>query len=558
MKMWRGSANLGKYQATIKRALDELWASRIMARIRAHDHTVWKESPAEIADRLGWLRPADMLGKIDGINTLVDAVRVEGYRYALLLGMGGSSLAAEVFRHTLGVRDGYLDLSVLDSTDPGAVLHYADTLDLSQTLFLVSTKSGGTVETFSFLKYFFNLTGDILGKEQAGRHFIAITDPGSDLEKLASDHNFRATFLNDPHIGGRYSALSYFGLAPAALLGIDLKEFLSGAVAASETEAEGGEDIDAAFLGVALGELAKMGRDKLTLVISPPLAAFGVWLEQLIAESTGKEGKGILPVVDEPRREAADYASDRFFVFLQLKGDEGNDVLRRELEKAGHPVVSLELSDLYELGAQCFLWEMATVVAGSRLGINPFDQPDVEAAKKLARAVLAGFKKGGGLPEEPPATQVEGIAAFGDLRTVSPQDALAGFLKQAEPGDYVAIQAYLPHTAGNSYALSELRRKIGCKFKLATTLGYGPRFLHSTGQLHKGDAGRGLFIQLTADDARDAAIPDEMGKPDSSLTFGILKSAQASGDRQALLNAGRRVIRFHLGKDVTGGLKILM
>jgi hypothetical protein len=328
-------------------------------------------------------------------------------------------------------------------------------------------------------------------------------------------------------------------------------------VSISETEAEGGEDIDAAFLGVALGELAKSGRDKLTLLISPRLAAFGVWLEQLIAESTGKEGKGILPVVDEPRSAAAAYANDRFFVFLQLKG-EGNDVLRRELADAGHPVLHLELPDFYALGAQCFLWEMATAVAGSRLGINPFDQPDVEAAKKLARALLAGFKKGGVPPEEPPASPDEGVAVYGDLRTIRPQDALADFLRQVKPGDYIAIQAYLPPTAGNSYALAELRRKIGCKFKQATTLGYGPRFLHSTGQLHKGDAGRGLFIQITAEDARDAAIPDEIGKPDSSLTFGMLKSAQAAGDRQALLNAGRRVIRFHLKKDVEDGLTALM
>jgi len=558
MTIRQGSANMGGYGKAINEALRELRDGLIMSRIRAHDHRVWKESPAEIRDRLGWLNPADMERKIAGINTLVDALKAEGYRYALLLGMGGSSLTAEVLRNTFGVREGYLDLYVLDSTDPGAVLHYASLLDLSKTLFLVSTKSGGTVETFSFMKYFYNLTVDTLGKEQAGRHFIAITDPGSDLEKLASHHNFRAAFLNDPHIGGRYSALSYFGLVPAALLGMGIGKFLARAVELSKTEIAGGEGISGAFLGTAMGELAKMGRDKLTFVISPRLAGFGAWLEQLIAESTGKEGKGILPVVDEPLREAADYGGDRLFVFLRLKGDKGSDKLRMELEKNGHPVVTLEVSDLYDLGAQCFLWEMATAVAGARLGINPFDQPDVEAAKKLARDLIARYKNEGVLQEETPILQEEGIAVYGDVKAATLRDALELFLGQAEAGDYLAIQAYIQPTVSVNDALSKLRRKVGNKLKIATTSGYGPRYLHSTGQLHKGDGGRGLFIQITADDARDAFIPDEMGKPGSSVTFGVLKAAQASGDMQALLSVGRRVIRFHLGKDVTAGLQKLI
>jgi glucose-6-phosphate isomerase len=558
MELWRGSAKLGRYEAAIGTTLNEFRDGGIMSRILAHDHSVWKESPTDIADRLGWLSPADMQGKIAGINRFVDAVRADGYRYALLLGMGGSSLAAEVFRNTLGVREGYLDLAVLDSTDPCAVLHYAETLDLAKTLFIVATKSGGTVETFSFMKYFYNLAVRVLGKEQAGRNFVAITDPGSALADLAAAHNFRAAFLNDPHIGGRYSALSYFGLVPAALIGIDIEEFLARAVAASESDGEEQEGINAAFLGVAMGELAKAGRDKLTFVISPRLAAFGVWLEQLIAESTGKEGKGILPVVGEPLREAADYLNDRVFVFLNLKGDERNDTLPLELQKGGHPLVILEVSDPLDLGAQCFLWEMATAVAGSRLSINPFDQPDVEAAKKLARAMIAAYKEGGKLPDEIPAMEGNGITVYGDVKAANPGGALAVFLAQAEAGAYTAIQAYVRPTADTDAALSEFRRRIGRKYKIATTSGYGPRFLHSTGQLHKGDGGRGLFIQITADDARDAAIPDEMGKPASSLTFGILKAAQAAGDRGALISAGRHVIRFRLGKDVPGGLQKLI
>lgn len=545
---------LGTYQAAMDRAAHELRVHRIMARIWAHDHRVWNESSAEIADRLGWLHsPVDMQGKMTGINQLVDELRTEGYRFALLLGMGGSSLAAEVWRRTFGRREGYLDLAILDSTDPGAVLDYAHNLDLRKTIFLVATKSGGTVETFSLLKYFYNLTADLLGKEETGRHFIAITDPGSALAELAQDHHFRATLLNDPHIGGRYSALSYFGLLPAALLGVDIGKFLARAAAAAASEAEEGKISKGASLGILLGELAKVGRDKLTLMLSPRLTGFGVWLEQLIAESTGKKGQGILPVVGEPVREIPAYLNDRFFVFLQIREEAGDEKFRQELGKAGHPTVFIELSDIYDLGAQCFIWEMATAVAGARLGINPFDQPDVEAAKQLARTMIAEHREAGCLPEtKTPAG--DGIVVYTDLRAAGPREALAAFLNQAETGAYVALQAYVQPTAETDNALSALRRQIGRKTRLATTAGYGPRFLHSTGQLHKGDGGRGLFIQITADDVQDVAIPDELGQPASSLTFGILKAAQAAGDRQALISAGRRVIRFHLGQDVVRGL----
>ncbi len=554
------SANLGAYREAIDHSLRQLTDHRIMARIWARDHTVWKESPAEIADRLGWLEsPSDMQEKLADMNELADMLKAEGFRQALLLGMGGSSLAPEVFRNTFGVREGYLDLAVLDSTDPGCVLSYADNLDLKKTIFIVSTKSGGTVETFSFMKYFYNLTEAAFGEERAGWHFVAITDPGSALRDLAFLHRFRAIFLNDPHIGGRYSALSYFGLVPAALLGMDINELSARSRAAAENEYSAREgETEGSFLGVAMGELAKLGRDKLTFVISPRLAAFGVWLEQLIAESTGKEGKGIVPVVGEPLLDVGDYGNDRFFIFLKLRGDETNDALRKKLEKAGHPTLSMEISDLYDLGAQCFLWEMATAVAGCSLGINPFDQPDVEAAKKLARTIIAKYKEDGAMPEETPGVACGGIDIYGDIKAAAPREALHAFLRQAQAGAYAAIQAYIQPTAETDKLLKELRNKIGKEYKMATASGYGPRFLHSTGQLHKGDGGRGLFIQITADDAQDASIPDEMGQPESSVAFGVLKAAQASGDRQALLDAGRKVIRFHLGRDVIGGLKKLI
>jgi glucose-6-phosphate isomerase len=435
--------------------------------------------------------------------------------------MGGSSLAPEVFRRTFGVKDGYLDLAVLDSTDPGAVLGHAERLDPDKTRFIVSTKSGGTVETLSFFKFF--------RERAAGDRFIAITDPGSKLAELAGQHSFSAVFLNDPNIGGRYSALSFFGLVPAALIGVDLKRLLQRACAAAE------DDDPAARLGVVMGELARAGRDKLTLIMSEPIQSFGDWVEQLIAESTGKEGKGILPVVTETPGPPEVYGDDRLFVHLRL--DDTHDATVSALEKAGHPVVRLHLEDIYDLGGQMFRWELATAVAGWRLGVQPFDQPDVEAAKVAAREMVAEYTEKGTLP------------AF---ETKDPDvRALEEFLSSATAGAYISLQAYLSPAAETSAALRALGDKLRDKTRLATTAGYGPRFLHSTGQLHKGDAGKGLFVQLIAGSKRDADIPD------SRMTFGVLKQAQAMGDRRALENAGRRVITFHLGDDISAGLSRL-
>jgi len=556
------SMNMGTYSTLIDAAMADIKQNRIMARIWEKDYTVWKPYPAEISNRLGWLHsPKEMAKKLSEITLLSDEVRSEGYTHALLLGMGGSSLAPEVFRKTFGVREGYLDLEVLDSTDPAAVLANAERFDVNKTLFIVSTKSGGTVETFSFMKYFYNIVAEALGAELAGRHFIAITDPGSKLADLAELYHFRRTFLNDPDIGGRYSALSYFGLVPAALIGVDIKILLDRAIDISEQESmsnkPGADTLSGALLGAVLGELAKEGRDKVTFIFSPGIVSFGDWIEQLIAESTGKEGKGIVPIVGEPLTDADIYGDDRVFVYLHIDGDEAESIKLSFLEKAGHPVLRMKISDSYDLGGQCFLWEMATAIAGYCLRINPFDQPDVEAAKVIARKMLAQYMEKREVPEEVPALSDQGISVFGEVNPGKPADALIAFVSQAKPNAYVAIQAYVQSAAETDAALQALRIHLLNRFHLATTVGYGPRFLHSTGQLHKGDNGRGLFIQFTADDLWDTPVPDEMGLPDSTITFGVLKKAQAFGDRQALINAGRSVIRFHLGADIVGGLKVL-
>ena len=562
------SASLGEYQPAVDAALAEMIEKRVMSRIWAHDHTVWKPEPAGIANRLGWLHTAEvMLDNLPRLETLADQVRADGYTDVLLLGMGGSSLAPEVFSRVFGAgrgdpcgrpdqgnRKGYPYLAVLDSTDPAAVLSHLERLDLTRTLFIVATKSGATAETLSFFKFFYNYVAVAVGADQAGKHFVAITDPGTPLADLAARYGFRATFLNDPHIGGRYSALSYFGLLPAALVGVDLRKLLDRAMTAVCNCAGCNRPMDSdcigARLGAILGQLAQAGRDKVTFITSPQLASFGDWVEQLIAESTGKEGRGILPVVGEPLGPPEVYGDDRLFVHLRLPPPQagegwggGLDTALQALEHAGHPVVRLHLRDLYDLGGQLFLWQMATAVASHLLSINPFDQPNVEAAKVLARRMIAEYTEKGELPQ-------------GDAAPLSAA-ALNQFLTQAGEGDYIALQAYVQPTAETDAALLALRTGLRDRYKLATTVGYGPRFLHSTGQLHKGDGGNGLFIQFTADDPRDVPIPDEAGSPHSSITFGLLKAAQAEGDRQALLAAGRRVIRFHLDNDVIGRLQRL-
>lgn len=555
----RAFARLGTYQAAVDMALSGLKEQRIVDRIWARDHIVWGPDPAEVADRLGWLdTPDKMLAQLDCLTVLVEDVRAAGYTDVLLLGMGGSSLAPEVFgrvaaldRQIVPSRPG-LHLDVLDSTDPAAVRHHAERLDPARTLFIVSTKSGNTVETLSLFRFFYNWAANALGIENTGQHFLAITDPGSRLAEIAQEHDFRTTFLNDPHLGGRYSALSYFGLVPAALVGWDLETLLNRALAmacdceAADYTIEGTNG--GLAIGAILAELARAGRDKMTLFLSPTIASFGDWIEQLVAESTGKEGRGILPVVGEPVGPPAVYGDDRFFVYLRLDDEAESSPAKNAsldravqvLEEAGHPTVRLDLGDVYDLGKQFFLWEMATAVASHRLGINPFNQPNVEAAKVLARQMVDQYRQAGVLPEG---------------ESVSPSaETLRTFLAPARPHDYIALQAYVQPTPETDAALRALRARLRELYRLATTTGYGPRFLHSTGQLHKGDAGNGLFIQFIADAVRDVPIPDETGAPGSSVTFGLLEAAQALGDWQALRDAGRKVIRVRLQGDIASAI----
>jgi len=562
VKLLSETASLGQYQAAVEDAVTRMEAERVARRIWDGDHTVWKPDPTGIANRLGWLRIAtamrEKLPRLRAIATSACAVDRSGpcFTRVVLLGMGGSSLAPEVLQRTF-CEEGTAapELVVMDTTNPCAVLECTERIDPARTLFIVATKSGGTVETLSLFRYFHHHLSDVLGGDRAGGHFIAITDPGSSLADLAERHGFRATFLNDPNIGGRYSALSHFGLVPGALAGVDVTRLLdrAEAMAAACSADVTAADNPGAWLGTVMGRLALAGRDKVTFVISPAIAGFGDWVEQLIAESTGKEGRGILPVVGEPLGPPEVYGDDRFFVHIRLEGDATNDAALACLAAAGHPVARLELGDPYDLGGQFFLWEMATAVAGHHLGINPFDQPNVESAKALAREMVAAYARDGALPEPAPTLADRDIGVYAEVAATSVEGAVEAFLARARPRDYVTLMAYLPPAAETSEALAAVRVALRDRLRAATTSGYGPRFLHSTGQLHKGDAGRGLFIQLTADHPRDAAIPDE-GAVDHPMTFGVLHSAQALGDRQALLDTSRRVIRLHLGRDIMGGI----
>lgn len=524
---------LGVYQTAVESVVAQLTADNVVDRIWQHDHTVWKPEPTEITNRLGWLHLAEtMRPHVTDIQAFASGVIQDGFTDVLLLGMGGSSLAPEVFSLTFGKPEkSRLNLSVLDSTNPDAVLAKTEAHDLSKTLFIVVTKSGGTVETLSFFKYFYNQVCSKVGADGAGQHFVAITDPGSKLETMATTYGFRKTFLNDPNVGGRFSALSLVGLVPAALVGVDLNRLLDASAAMAQ--ACQAADVTAnpgASLGAVMGALAREGRNKLTLVMSPEIASLGDWIEQLVAESTGKEGLGILPVVGEPLGDPAVYGADRLFVLVTLDGDTQFDAALNTLAQAGHPVMRLNMVDRYAIGAQFQVWEFATAVASVVLAINPFDQPNVEAAKVLARAAVKAYEETGTLPE------VESASL--DAAT------LDAFLAAAQPGDYVALQAYVQPTAAMTDALQALRTTIQQQYKVATTVGYGPRFLHSTGQLHKGDDGSGLFIQFVADANAVIDIPDAAGQTGSALTFGTLMLSQANGDRGALLGEQRRVIRF--------------
>jgi transaldolase/glucose-6-phosphate isomerase len=497
--------------------LDTLDEARIPKRIWARDPTVWKDDPntPEIRDRLGWLTVGEaMAQQVKLLKTFSDETRTEFTR-VVLCGMGGSSLAPEVLWRTFGAAPGYPSLHVLDSTDPRAVRQAERGGDLAKTLFIISSKSGTTQESDSFFRYFWERTG------KRGSQFVAITDPGTPLEKLAGERGFRRAFLNPPDIGGRYSALSFFGLVPAALIGVEVGTLLHRAHRMAEACAAWVPTLEnpAAWLGAILGEGALAGRDKATFVLSPGIASFGLWAEQLIAESTGKEGKGVLPVADEPLGLPEVYGDDRIFVSLVLAGEADPRIEPRlaELERAGHPVVHLRLDDHYDVGQEFFRWEFATAVAGAVLGINPFDQPNVAESKANTKAVLAKRSA-----PSPAASAAE----------------LERFLGGIKPGDYLAIMAYLPPTPENDRRLAAIRLRLRDRLRVATTLGYGPRFLHSTGQLHKGGPPVGHFLQIVG------RAPDDLPIPGEPFCFSELEAAQAEGDLVALRGRGRPAIRI--------------
>jgi glucose-6-phosphate isomerase len=554
--------DLGNYQKNIVDAFKENQTKKVMQRLWEHDHTLWKPDPAEISNRLGWLHsPEKMRAAVDEIKDVVDTLRTEGFTHALLLGMGGSSLAPEVFRYTFGIQPGYLDLHVLDSTDPGAVLDYEEKLKNKKTIYIVSTKSGGTVETISFMKYFYTAVCEKEGPQAAGSCFLAITDPGSGLEKMAQALNFRKIFLNDPDIGGRFSALSYFGLVPAAMIGIDVVRLLDSADKMVLESKRDDSDNSPLWLGTAIGFLGSQGRDKLTLILSPKLKYMGAWIEQLVAESSGKEGKGILPVDGEDYFSPEAYDSDRLFVSMKTKEEKNDQDFKQSLSSAGQPLISLELEDLYDLGGEYFRWEIATAVACRYLEINPFDQPNVEAAKVMARQVMSAYMENGALPEQKVAFEEEDFRVYDNDALKGSNEILPALLKNIKNGtfgSYFSIQAYLQPNDDNRELLQQLRGKIQDRYQIATTIGFGPRYLHSTGQLHKGDRGNGVFLQIMAAMPADADIPDNAGDLNSSVSFAVVKTAQAWGDREALLKEGRKVITVDLGNDIASGIQKLL
>ena len=512
---------------------------------------------------LGWLGITDdQLAHSERLTSLAAEVSQAGFKHALLLGMGGSSLCPEVMRLTFGKVDGFPDLHVLDSTDPAQIKAVEARIDLGSTLFIVSSKSGGTLEPNIYKQYFFDRVKQVVGDKEAGNRFIAITDPGSKMQHIAENDKFRHIFGGVPSIGGRYSALSNFGMVPAAAMGVDVHKFLSrteemvhacgATVAAPENPG--------VVLGAILGTLANIGRDKLTIITSPGISDLGAWLEQLLAESTGKSGKGIIPVDREHLTGPENYGSDRLFAYLRLESapNTTQDAAVEVLEKAGQPVVRIAVQDTYALGEEFFRWEIATAVAGSIIGINAFNQPDVEASKIETRKLTSEYESVGQLPAEKPFFEGDGVKLYADTKNAEAlkggktlTEVLKAHLGRGGAGDYFAVLGYIPMNEENEEALQAIRHAVRDKKKIATVLGFGPRFLHSTGQAYKGGPNTGVFLQITCDDAEDLPVPGQ------KYTFGVVKAAQARGDFAVLAERGRRALRLHLGKDLKTGLATL-
>ena len=537
--------NFGRSTGEVQAALGEIRRRDVLDRIWRGDHTVWKPDSTEISNRLGWLTVADQMGEqAAALEQFASEVRTSGYTHVVLLGMGGSSLGPEVLGRTLmGANKGFPRLIVLDSTVPDRVSTVSRGIDPAKTMFLVSSKSGGTVETLSFYRYFRNLVDELLGRREAGQNFVAITDSGTPLESLALKEEFRKVYANPADIGGRYSVLSYFGLLPAALTGMSVTRLLDRAISMAAGCSSGVlvEENPGAQLGAAIAGFARAGRDKLTLVASKSVDAFGLWVEQLIAESLGKEGKGVIPVTGEPLAPAEQYGQDRWFVYLRAGWDD-NDRTDRKMAKirwagnpaAGYPVLELRLNDHYDLGSEFFRWQFATAVAGSLLGVNPFDQPDVQGSKDNTDRVLDSYRREGALP------------------VLAESGSAPELINGAQPTDYLAIMAFIEQTDETDLLLGKLRSKVLEQNGIATTLGYGPRFLHSTGQLHKGGPSSGLHLQLTQSTSDDGGCDLEI--PGAAYTFRTLSQAQALGDLNALTGLGRRTARVNLGSDAAAGL----
>jgi transaldolase/glucose-6-phosphate isomerase len=551
----------GPLAGAVTSSLEEWKKNNRVARLWQKDASLW--SGTDESNWLGWLTIAEeQLAHIDALKQIAEDVKKARFKHALLLGMGGSSLCPEVLRMTFGKIKGYPELHVLDSTDPAQIKAIEGKVDLQSTICIVSSKSGSTLEPNIYKQYFFERVKAKVGEKEAGNRFIAITDPGSKLQQVAEADRFRKIFMGVPSIGGRYSALSNFGMVPAAVMGLDVARFLKNTEEMVKAcDASSAADSNpGVILGTILGVAANHGRDKLTIVTSPGIFDLGAWLEQLIAESTGKIGKGIIPVDRERLAKPASYGNDRVFAYLRLesKPNKAQDAAVAALEKAGHPVVRITLPNTYNLGQEFFRWEIATAVAGSIIGINAFNQPDVEASKIETKKLTSQYETTGSLPPESPFFEEKGIKLFADEKNaaalkggVKLVDVLKAHLSRLGTGDYFAVLGYITMNPANEKTLQGIRHAVRDKKKVATVLGFGPRFLHSTGQAYKGGPNSGVFLQITCADAKDLPVPGQ------KYTFGVVKAAQARGDFAVLAERGRRALRVHLGKNLRTGLATL-
>jgi transaldolase/glucose-6-phosphate isomerase len=551
-------------QAQVQAATEDWKMAGKVRRLWARDASLW--SGTDEGSWLGWLGiTEDELAHRERFTSLAADIKSAGFKHAVLLGMGGSSLCPEVLKMTFGKAQGFPEMFVLDSTDPAQVKAIEKKVDIGNTIFIVSSKSGTTLEPNIFKQYFFELVKQKVGAAEAGKRFIAVTDPGSKFEQVAESDHFRHIFHGVPSIGGRYSALSDFGMVPAAVMGMDAPRFLDRAdvMAIACSSCLPVDKNPGVLLGLILGVCARNGRDKVTLITSPPIWDFGAWLEQLMAESTGKVGKGLIPVDREPLGPPAMYGNDRVFAYIRTEAgfDPEQDKAADAFAKAGHPVIRISLGDLYNLGQEMFRWEMATAVAGSLIGINAFNQPDVEASKIVTKKLTAEYEKNGSLPAESPVLTEGGVKLYTDAANASALAQAAGsdkslvgylraHLKRLGAGDYFALLAYVEMNDSHDAVLREIRTKIRDIRQVATCLGFGPRFLHSTGQAYKGGPNSGVFLQVTCDDSVDLAVPGQ------KFTFGVVKAAQARGDFEVLVERKRRALRVHLS-DVESGLATL-